>query len=154
MSSFQEKQSLFERYCNEPSSAISASKHQLTPTLKGIGGRYYLVLDPTSTLEAIAQQFAVTKNRIASQIRRIDGIVARYFEEKEGKARAARKIATGENVMVEDLPISVQHINALLNAGIKDIDQLKNLSEEELLRMKGFHRTGVARLREIGIPIR
>lgn len=152
MSDFQQKQTLFKQYCNEPVSAIDASKHQLTPTLEGIGRRYYLLLE-SSSLETVAEQFAVSKNRISSQLRRIDGIVARYFKEKEEKADAARKIATGENVMVKDLPISVQHINALLNAGIKDTDRLKGLSEEELLRMKGFHRTGVARLREVGILI-
>lgn len=153
MSSFQKKQNLFERYCNEPISTIGTSKHQLTPTLEGIGRRYYLSPELDS-LEMVAEQFAVTKNRIASQLRRVDEIVARYFEEKEEKANATRRITAGENVMVKDLPISVRHINALLNAGIKDTDRLKNLSEEELRRMKGFHRTGVDRLREVGIPIR
>lgn len=87
------------------------------------------------TYRQIGERLGVSRGRAAQIVHKVKRIQAYASLEYNGK--------------IESLPISVRTYNALLNAGITEIDQIPNLSSRELLKLKNFGRKSLRELETV-----
>jgi small subunit ribosomal protein S5 len=71
-------------------------------------------------------------------------------ERKKKEKPAEEKEAVGKKIKkVEEADLSTRTKNALIRAGTKKVDQLKSLSEEEILAVKGLGKKGLAEIQSL-----